>query len=129
MEARGVLKDVVVQHLMRDEERLQAAMVSMQQAHEPTLEGGQELTTADERTMECPDCMSVGTFSVQPHEVVISVGNDAVIATVNAAVCGVCGYETVDGMNATKLDDVRARMERGDMSGMEPVGTTYRVNA
>ncbi len=102
------------------------------ETNEPTttIEPGHELTDADVKDMECPDCMSHGTFHVQPHEVVISVGNDTndpAIVTVHAIVCGVCGYGTVDGVNATRIDEVRARMERGDTRGMQAVGVTYRV--
>ena len=57
----------------------------------------------------------------------VQVGDDTAIVAINAIVCGVCGYRELDGVNSTKLDDVRARMEAGDHSGMTPVGVVYRV--
>src|SRR4051812_28780296 len=88
----------------------------------PTIAPGVPMTMADVRMQQCPECMSEGTFRIRPQEMAVSVGNDTALVTVDAIVCDVCGYEMVDGVNATRLDMVRQRLEQGDTSDMEAVG-------
>ncbi|MEO7000882.1 MAG: hypothetical protein ABI068_03680 [Ktedonobacterales bacterium] len=57
----------------------------------------------------------------------MTIGNATAIVTVNAIVCGMCGYREFDGLNSTKLDEMRSRMKASDHSGMEPVGVVHRV--
>jgi hypothetical protein len=87
-----------------------------------------ELTSENVRDMACPDCMSPGgTFTVQPVEEVVRVGNNCVIVTIDAAICGQCGYTAMDIPNTRKLEDAIHQLERGEVSGWQSVGIVYRA--
>ncbi len=91
------------------------------------VQEARELSDEDLRDIACEVCMNRGTFRVQSVEEDVRVGDTCAIVTVNAGVCSVCGNRTYDGVNIRKLEDVRARLERGDVAGWRPVGTVYRA--
>jgi C4-type Zn-finger protein len=96
---------------------------SEQQVHE------HEHATDNMSDWACPECMSPGgTFSMRPVEHVVTVGDsdNIVIVTIAAAVCGQCGYYSVDGPTAEMLDEIRHRLERGEVGSWQPVGIVYR---
>lgn len=77
--------------------------------------------------MICPECHSVDSFQTEMIEEAVTVGVNTALVSVEESVCQVCGYKLVDPANSRKIEDVYQRLTRGDVSGMRPVGTTYRV--
>lgn len=86
-----------------------------------------ERTEDDVRGSICPQCFSHDSFHVEEVEEPVHAGTNTALVRVRASVCQVCGYRLVDVSNMRKLEQVEERLERGDVTGMKPVGITYRV--
>jgi hypothetical protein len=75
----------------------------------------------------CSHCGAPDTYVIEMVEEPITVGCNTVIVTVQADVCGVCGWRLFDETNMSKLQTARFRLEDGDTAGMMPVGTVYHA--
>ena len=84
------------------------------------------LTLAEAQMLHCYTCGHDNTYELRELEETITAGQNTLILTVSAAVCGYCGAKVYDAYNAHLLTDARAKLEHGVIDSFEAVGVTYR---
>ncbi len=86
-----------------------------------------ELTAEQARQLHCYTCGNDDAYELREIEEPVTVGQNTAIVRIHAAVCRFCGERLLDLPNRARLEEVRSRLERGEVAGFEPVGFTYRV--
>ncbi len=86
-----------------------------------------ELTAEQARHLHCYTCGNNDAYELREIDEPVTVGQNTAIVRIHAAVCRFCGERLLDLPNRARLEEVRARLERGEVAGFEPVGLTYRV--
>ncbi|HEY7350019.1 MAG TPA: YgiT-type zinc finger protein [Ktedonobacterales bacterium] len=86
-----------------------------------------ELTAEQARLLHCYACGNDDAYELREIEEPVTVGQNTAIVRIHAAVCRFCGERLLDLPNRARLEEVRSRLERGEVAGFEPVGLTYRV--
>ena len=76
---------------------------------------------------KCPVCG--GEMVEKEVEKLLQGGNNTATLKVIADVCGKCGERMYSQDAVRRFEDVRAKLEREDVSGFQPVGHSYRVGA
>ena len=74
----------------------------------------------------CPNCGG-RHLSEKTVEKILRGGNDTATVTVPATVCLDCGERLYSLEIVEKLDEIRARLEHGDLAGFQPIGQLFRV--
>lgn len=75
----------------------------------------------------CPECLSASSFEREHIVEPVTDGINTALVQVEASVCSVCGYALIGPERARKIEDVYARLKRGDVGDMTAVGVTYQV--
>ena len=75
---------------------------------------------------KCPMC-GEGTEVRSVHHAVTEEPN-VVFMTVDAEVCQVCGHQGYDIETVEQMEQVRARMVKGYLSGFKPMGRTFSLS-
>jgi YgiT-type zinc finger domain-containing protein len=86
-----------------------------------------ELTAEQARHLHCYICGNDDAYELREIDEPVTVGQNTAIVRIHAAVCRFCGERVFDLPNRARLEEVRSRLERGEVAGFEPVGLTYRV--
>lgn len=85
------------------------------------------LTAEEARQLHCYSCGNEDAYELLEFEEPVMVGGNIALVPIQAAVCRFCGTRLLDLPNQARLDKTRARLERGEVAGFEPVGITYHV--
>jgi YgiT-type zinc finger domain-containing protein len=86
-----------------------------------------ELTAEQAEHLHCYRCGNDDAYELHTIEEPVTVGQNTAIVRVTAAICRFCGERLYDLPNRARLEAVRTRLERGEVTGFEAVGITYRV--
>lgn len=54
-------------------------------------------------------------------------GNNMASVPVSALVCLDCGERLYDAKTVKRLEEVKRRLERGEVQGFQPIGQMYRI--
>jgi YgiT-type zinc finger domain-containing protein len=76
---------------------------------------------------KCPVCG--GELVEKTVEKLLQGGNNTATLKVAAEVCIKCGERLYSQETVRQFEEIRAKLEREDVSGFKPVGHSYRVGA
>lgn len=85
------------------------------------------LTAEQARQLHCYTCGNDNAYELRELDEPVAVGDNTVLVHIRAAICRFCGERLLDLPNQARLDQARSRLERGELTGFEPVGVTYRA--
>ena len=85
------------------------------------------LTAEQAQHLHCYTCGNDDAYELRELEEPVTVGGNTALVRIHVANCRFCGERLLDLPNQAHLEEVRARLERGEVTGFEPVGLTYRV--
>ncbi len=67
-----------------------------------------------------------GETTVREVEYLVSGSRDVVRIQVEAEVCLKCGQRTFEPDTVRRFEEMRRKLDAGDVSALEPLGRTYR---
>ena len=73
----------------------------------------------------CPICGQ--TLVIETVEKLLRGGNNMAAVRVRAGVCKKCGEIVFDAATHEKLEQIRAKLEKGQIEGFQPVGQAFLV--
>lgn len=86
-----------------------------------------ELTEDLVRHLHCFTCGHDDAYELREVDEPVTAGRNTAIVRIKVGVCRFCGERLLDLPTRARLEEVRDRLERGEVAGFEPVGVTYRV--
>lgn len=74
---------------------------------------------------KCPVCG--GELVEKDVEKIVRGGRHTAVLNVRAEVCLHCGERLYSRETVTRFEEIRARLERQDTSGLQPLGQSFQV--
>lgn len=78
--------------------------------------------------LTCPRCGRENTYAVHEIDYTAGVGDDTVMVSVRAGVCGNCGEQLLDTAATDKIADAVKQLRDGTLTGLVHTGEAYRYS-